>query len=565
MSGGQPARAALADRGAGRRAGLAVLVALLALTALGCVLTQIVHGQTERRLLQQRTNEAALVLHQAISTVQAPLLAAAGVADLPDGSDAARALVSDLVGEQRSFAAAELYELEATEPLWSLAGPSQLHAAGADRVREMFVQTVAAPELAVIPLLEGADRRLGYAVRSAGGTRVVYAESALPRRTSGPRAAGPFAELDYALYLGDGSSQQDLLYASVAEVPIRGRTASSTVVFGDERLTLVTTTSVPLGGALSHQLPWFVGVGGLLLSVLGAGATDRVVGGRVRAEQLAADVSGLYEAERTRNVTLQRSLLPRRLHPPPGSTVEVRYWPADTDGQVGGDFYDAFPLGGNRWAITIGDVCGKGVEAASLTSATRHTIRAAAQHVTSLVDVLRWTHEAIVELEADTFCTVCLVVVEPAADGGATIEVALAGHPQPLLRRTDGSVGGIGRHGTVLGLVEPRIHVTRHRIEPGDVLLLYTDGLTDAPDDRALSEADLARLLAAGGAGALGDVAEEIRRAIEHERPSGSGDDAAVLLFRIDGSGPGGRPSDGVERPSTDAIKIGASQADQRT
>ena len=97
------------------------------------------------------------------------------------------------------------------------------------------------------------------------------------------------------------------------------------------------------------------------------------------------------------------------------------------------------------------------------------------------------------------------------------------------------------------------------------VALLGTDGLTDAPDDRALSEADLARLLAAGGAGALGDVAEEIRRAIEHERPSGSGDDAAVLLFRIDGSGPGGRPSDGVERPSTDAIKIGASQADQRT
>ena len=107
-----------------------------------------------------------------------------------------------------------------------------------------------------------------------------------------------------------------------------------------------------------------------------------------------------------------------------------RYWPASATDEVGGDFYDLFPVDGGRWGVAIGDVCGRGIDAAALTGVIRNTIRAAARHLRSAEEVLRWTHEAILTYGSDTYCTACFAFLDVDDDGSARLELALGGHPQ---------------------------------------------------------------------------------------------------------------------------------------
>ena len=178
---------------------------------------------------------------------------------------------------------------------------------------------------------------------------------------------------------------------------------------------------------------------------------------------------------------MQLSLLPQVLEPPPGGEVAARYWPAGTASLIGGDFYDVFQVDERRWAVTIGDVCGKGIEAAAVTGLARHTLRAAARHFDSAADVLHALHRAMSDHRPATFCTVCFVYVETGPSGAQQMTMALGGHPQALLRRADGTVEEVGELGTLLGIVEPQLFDVVVDVAPGDTMVLYTDGLTDAP------------------------------------------------------------------------------------
>ncbi|MEE1757015.1 PP2C family protein-serine/threonine phosphatase [Streptomyces sp. SP18CS02] len=184
--------------------------------------------------------------------------------------------------------------------------------------------------------------------------------------------------------------------------------------------------------------------------------------------------------------TLQRSLLPPTLPAVPGLEAAAHYHTASPD-HVGGDFYDLFDLGGGRWAFFLGDVCGKGPEAAAVTSLARYTLRAAAMHDPDPAAVLRTLNSVMYEQytgDDPRYCTVIsgLLVPRPDGEGGFDIAVASGGHPSALLLRDGGGAAYLPTPGGVLiGILPtPPITVTRTSLEPGDTLVLYTDGLTEA-------------------------------------------------------------------------------------
>jgi PAS domain S-box-containing protein len=255
-----------------------------------------------------------------------------------------------------------------------------------------------------------------------------------------------------------------------------------------------------------------------------------------RRGALAIDNARLYEERAQVARTLQRSLLPPVLPHVPGIELAARYLAAGEGNEVGGDFYDCFPTGDGDWALVIGDVCGKGAEAAAVTALARYTVRASATlHSDRPQVVLEDLNEAIRREGGDSrFCTVLYIALSPRADGVKAC-VATGGHPLPLLMRADGKVETVGRPGTLLGILpDPEIHSTEIFLAPGDTLVLYTDGVTEVSplDDRFGPE-----ILADFVAGCAGSGAPVIARRIEQqvlEIGGGSArDDVAVVVLRV--------------------------------
>ncbi|MDQ3934709.1 MAG: SpoIIE family protein phosphatase [Actinomycetota bacterium] len=252
--------------------------------------------------------------------------------------------------------------------------------------------------------------------------------------------------------------------------------------------------------------------------------------------------------------TLQQSLLPPDLPEIPGVALEARFRPAGEGIEMGGDFYDAFEVGEHAWALTIGDVCGKGPDAAALTALVRYTLRAVTMHERQPERALELVNRAILRNRSDDrFCSAALAIVETRPDG-VHVELASAGHPLPLLLHPDGRVEAIGARGHLLGLwpdfeAEPLSLL----LAPGDALIFYTDGVTDArAPDRILDTDDLAELVrSCAGAGAEA-TAERIERTVADSLAGEPRDDIAVLVIEAQG------PRDPVQEEVSDDELDGA-------
>lgn len=209
---------------------------------------------------------------------------------------------------------------------------------------------------------------------------------------------------------------------------------------------------------------------------------------RARAE--ADEARRQAEADRARLAdalaVLQRSLVPDSLPAVPGLESAVHYHTAWPD-QLGGDFYDLFPVAGDRWAFFLGDVCGKGPEAASLTSLTRYTLRAAAHHdpdpASALTTLNAVLHDRYTGDGNPRYCTCIFGIIEPGGEHGATtVRLASGGHPPALVLRSDGRAEFLPTPGGLLIGVLPSapIGTAETVLAPGDTIVLYTDGLTEA-------------------------------------------------------------------------------------
>jgi serine phosphatase RsbU (regulator of sigma subunit) len=253
-----------------------------------------------------------------------------------------------------------------------------------------------------------------------------------------------------------------------------------------------------------------------------------------RRAALAVDNARLFEATRRLAQTLQQSLLPRRLPEIPGVRLTARYRAAAQGQEVGGDFYDVFTMGDGSWGIAIGDVTGKGPEAAALTSLARFSLRGMAARDPA---VALWMLNDSVRRDSsrvsEQLMTVLFAVAELRGDD-LVLDFASAGHPPPLLLHRDGEVEGLSVAGPLVGLTEnPEYHASQVALGAGEALLLYTDGLTDArAPSQQLDEDQLVELVRRAG----GLRGEELTRFLEHSATAGSDprDDIAMLLVERD-------------------------------
>jgi PAS domain S-box-containing protein len=262
------------------------------------------------------------------------------------------------------------------------------------------------------------------------------------------------------------------------------------------------------------------------------------------AEGVAARVSASLENRRLSDqqhliaTTLQASLLPERLPDIPDLDVAVRYWAAGEGTEVGGDFYDLFALDDDTWVAVIGDVCGTGPMAASLTSLARNTIRICAWRGDDASTVLTWLNRAMLEARPGWFLTSALVVLRRGGDG-FDVTVTAAGHPLPVVVDASGAARTLGTPGTLLGAFDDvRLESVEDHLAPGDSMVLYTDGICDVAPPHGLNEDEVHELIAAAGAAA--DDAEAIADGV-HDRLAevlpvdDRSDDIALLVLRVPG------------------------------
>jgi len=259
---------------------------------------------------------------------------------------------------------------------------------------------------------------------------------------------------------------------------------------------------------------------------------DLVLGEELgRTAGQALDNARLYRERSEIAHTLQQSLLPPRLPEVPGVEVAARYRPAGEGIDVGGDFYDLFAVDGG-WGLLIGDVCGKGPEAAALTALTRYTVRAAAPGNPHPRDVLATLNAAILQQRADgRFCTAIFARLE--VSPRRRLRLSNGGHPPALCMRANGEIETLPARGDLLGIYpDPRLVDHEVELEPGDTLVLYTDGVTEAQaPDRILQSGHLAQVLAEHRGAPPARLVELIEAAaVGQGEPR---DDIALMVLRI--------------------------------
>ncbi|EGG44652.1 regulatory protein [Streptomyces griseoaurantiacus M045] len=255
-----------------------------------------------------------------------------------------------------------------------------------------------------------------------------------------------------------------------------------------------------------------------------------------RRAALALDNARLYSERTAISQSLQRSLLPPELPSIDGVEVEVIYRAAGEGNEVGGDFYDLFPIRDGAYGFAIGDVCGTGPEAAAVTGLARHALRLLAREGFGGPAVLERLNSAILDEGARSrFLTLLYGELWPQEDGSAVLKVVCAGHPLPLRLRQDGTVESAAEPQPLLGVMDDlELYEETVTLDPGDVLLCVTDGVTERREGtRMLGDDGLADVLTGCTGLTAGAVAARVMRAVERFASAAPSDDMAILAMRV--------------------------------
>lgn len=241
----------------------------------------------------------------------------------------------------------------------------------------------------------------------------------------------------------------------------------------------------------------------------------------------------IFQRERSLGAKLQAGLLPPKLPQPSWLDMAAGYQPGRSDTLVGGDFYDCFWAPDDRLIFAIGDVCGHGPEAATLTAHIRYAARALTQYVESPASILHSINEMMIEAGDGSSQFTAVYAAVDLIDAGARVTLARAGHPPPLLIRASGHIEEIMGEGIILGCY-PEISLTDQIVDLGrdDMLILYTDGVTDARhNSERFGEARLRAALASSAPGTANEVVKSIMATLADFDPEPS-DDIAVFAIR---------------------------------
>jgi serine phosphatase RsbU (regulator of sigma subunit) len=267
-----------------------------------------------------------------------------------------------------------------------------------------------------------------------------------------------------------------VLTSTTQQIPLAGAVDNAPLAAGASPWLISVKARRPLVGSVAMASPWFVLGAGVLGSLLVAAIVEAAA--RRRDTALA-----LYASEHKMAETLQRSLL-SELPAVPGLRLAARYLAAESGQEVGGDWFDAFPIGNGQIGIAIGDVMGHDLAAASAMAQIRAGLRAYAVDGDSPATVMNRLDRLVAAFEITPLVTVIYGIVDlPAPDGSRMLRFANAGHLPPLLRRPDGSVTPLGDGVSVLigTPIQPDHSEATYRLPPGSTLLLFTDGLVEVP------------------------------------------------------------------------------------
>jgi serine phosphatase RsbU (regulator of sigma subunit) len=315
----------------------------------------------------------------------------------------------------------------------------------------------------------------------------------------------------------------------------------------------------PGGAALAY--PLVAGGRPLGTLVIGRGGVPRFpdeITGLVedlgRRVALAIGAARQYARQATISAVLQRGLLPGAVAEIPGVRSALVYEPRDKGGPSG-DFYDVFPAGHGRWGFALGDVQGKGPEAAVVIGLARPWLRLLAREGYGVADVLDRLNQLLLDDATEAADAAARALAGPSGpgegpqtrflsllygelvpfDGGVHCTLASAGHPLPLLLRPDGDVRAVVRPQTLLGVVEDETYTSEtFELRPGDSLLCVTDGVTERRSgSRQFDDEDGLATALAGCAGLdAGLIAERVRRLVHEFGDRPPEDDLALLVLQ---------------------------------
>jgi serine phosphatase RsbU (regulator of sigma subunit) len=519
-----------------------VLVIGAVISGVLCLGARSLRSDNEDRLLRQRAQQAATVAGAAVPTIQVPLASATALAQTSTGPDQAREgfaeLLKPIVKLRSPFVSASLWEITDGTPrrVTGVGIDSDFAQTKLDELQAFVSAAARTDTLKVVDLLDGEQRRIGYAFASPDKGYVAYAEGELPRdRRAAIDEDSAFADLDYALYLGSENDPAKLLASSVGgDVPLEGRVDEAAVPFGDEQLLIVLRPRSDLGGTLLVWLPWALLIAGIVFTLAAAALAEWLIRRREHAEALARELeiiadenARLLADQRTVAYTLQHSLLPDRLPDVDGLDLGVRYVAGVEGVDIGGDWYDVMTMDDGRVFFVVGDVSGRGLRAATVMASLRYSIRAYATQGDDPATVLTKLSNILSVSRDGSFATVlCGVIDVP----GHRVTIASAGHPYPLLVSNGQSTFVSTLNGVPVGVAASAEYESVTMSMPTDAtLLVFTDGLVERRGEALDTGFERLRVAAFDTNGSLEDLLTKVVADVSF---AGSEDDTAVLGIR---------------------------------
>lgn len=512
------------------------------------------YSDNEKKLTTLETRIAGTVLQTAQPQIEGTLGRVVGLtAAAADPVSTFEADMKTQLKPKGMFTSAALVEVSQGQVLeLDHVGATSLQATNSSSFVDLYRRASESSSLLTTRVVSGDVQRLGYLLSARGpdGVYVVGASQQLPanERVTVP-VGSPFSDLKFALYFGSKAVPAALLETNVSRLPLTGTTAETMVPFGNNILTLVAAPRGSLVGSWSEYLPWAILGGGILLTLGGAGLTERLVRRRIMAETLAGANQELYQQQRNVSETLQRALLPKRMPEITGFDFASRYVPATQGTEVGGDWYSVVLIDDRRFTVVVGDVSGHGIAAAGSMASLRYTIRTLAGLGFAPDEILERTSK---ELEQDSEDQLATAVVGLVDSDARQISLASAGHLPPLLI-TNGTAAFLPvAPGVPLGTPGPRPRVITVDFEPGSTLVAFTDGLIERRGEALGTGLDR---LAAAARQAPTEPEDLITHLVTALAYGNQEDDIALLAIRFTGEtasvGTGARgPDSGSSRRS---------------
>lgn len=545
-SGAETARAAT------RPSGVAIGVFLigLAVTLALFVPAELSYRHNERRLLRLETDITSSLVATVPRQTESTIGRVAGLAAAAQDPVAAfNEAVAPLIAPKGQFASGSLVMIGPN-------GAQVLAHVGTETIRDptspdsvaVYNQAGNTTSLVTTRVVGRGTQKIGYLLSARGqaGTFVVGLAQQIPSNFRIPIAKGsPLANIRFAIYFGNTTDPSALVATSTTQP--KGLTSKTTVPFGSNVLTFVTSARGPLGGRGAQLLPWGIAIVGVLLSFLGAFQVEGLVRRRRSAESSALVDRERYERQRVMSETLQRSLLPRELPAFAGVEVAARHVPGTLDAEVGGDWYTVVPVDDTHFIFLVGDVSGHGIDAAGMMASLRYTTRTLAKLGFPPDEILRRANEEIDIVRDGHFATALVGSVSMADE---EVVIASAGHLPPYLIRHDSADFVSMDTGIPLGITTftPRSSTVPFR--RGSTLIAFTDGLVERRgEDIDVSLQRLTRVAArdASSADAL------LAQVVDTLTADGHEDDIAILVIRFEAASPAtARPAETGAGTQTD-------------